>query len=67
MEGVGISLSVGFPGFGGNFGPELIYGHGEWEAHVCEGDDLDIADGHGEMGRHRTSMGGGWLGDLRRL
>ena len=65
MEGVGVALAVGFPGFGGDFGPELVEGHGEGEAHVGEGDDLDVADGHGEVGRHGTSVGGGWgLGDL---
>ena len=62
MEGVGISLAEGFPGFGGDFGPELFQGHGEGEAHVGDGDNLDVADGHGEVGRHGTSVGGGWLG-----
>ena len=62
MEGVGVALSEGFPSFGGDFGPEFIKGHGEGEAHVSEGDDLDVADGEGEVGRHGTSVGRGMVG-----
>ena len=72
MEGVGVALAVFVPGFGGYFGPELVEGHGEGEAHVGEGDDLDAADGEGEVGRHGASVGSGWgdtgwlVGDYRR-
>ena len=59
MEGVGVAPAEGFPGFGGDFGPELVKGHGEGEAHVGEGDDLDVADGHCEVGRHGASVGVG--------
>ena len=60
-EGVGVALAIFVPCVGGDFGPELVEGHGEGEAHVGEGDDLDVADGEGEVGRHGASASGSGL------